>query len=255
MQARSLIWRSLPRVGLARHCTSLAVKSEAGAAQADALLDEAAQSPSELAAAEHPQSSLAQATIAALKPEGEPVPTVPLNQLEDLDGLYQSLTSPLPPQHRDRVERHQRLREVNTDPEAFWSRHEPSVESFDHLIRACGMQEQVPRARAYFEEMEIVGLTPAASTYAALIGAHARVGDVSGARAVLDMAVQEARLEPTAPMVTGLVDAIRRAGRPAEEAHAVLGLCRRLAALQQPGWPLCLPLPHRLDACRSYRWT
>ena len=101
---------------------------------------------------------------------------------------------------RSRVERHQRLREVNTDPEAFWSRHEPSVESFDHLIRACGMQAQVPRARAYFEEMEIVGLTPAASTYAALIGAHARVGDVSGARAVLDMAMQEARLEPTAPI-------------------------------------------------------
>ena len=169
MQARSLLWRSLPRVGLARHCTSLAVKSEAGAAQADALLDEAAQSPSELAAqspselaaAEHPQSPLAQATIAALKPEGEPVPTVPLDQLDDLDGLYQSLTSPLPPQHRDRVERHQRLRAVNTDPEAFWSRHEPSVESFDHLIRACGMQEQLPRARAYFEEMEFVGLTPA----------------------------------------------------------------------------------------------
>ena len=99
-----------------------------------------------------------------------------------------------------------------------------------------------------------------ASTYSALIGAHARVGDVSGARAVLDMAVQEAELEPTAPMVsglaltrtlnpdptpnsyptptpspnqvTGLVDAIRRAGRPAEEAHAVLGLCRRLGVTE-----------------------
>ena len=55
---------------------------------------------------------------------------------------------------------------------------------------------------------------------------------MSGARAVLDMAVQEARLEPTAPMVTGLVDAIRRAGRPAEEAHAVLGLCRRLGVTE-----------------------
>ena len=78
-------------------------------------------------------------------------------------GALSEQQSPLPPQHRDRVERHQRLREVNTDPEAFWSRHKPSVESFDHLIRACGMQEQVPRARAYFEEMEFVGLTPAAS--------------------------------------------------------------------------------------------
>ena len=48
-------------------------------------------------------------------------------------------------------------------------------------------------------------LDQAASTYAALIGAHARVGDVSGARAVLDMAVQEAELEPTAPMVTDLI--------------------------------------------------
>lgn len=230
MQARSLIWRALPRAGLARHCTSLAVKSEAGAA--DALLNEALPSPSELTVADHLQSPLAQATIEALKPEGEAVPIVPLDQLEDLDGLYQSLTSPLAPQHRSRLDRHQKLREVDTDPEAFWSTTAPSVESFDHLIRACGMQEQIPRARAYFDEMEFVGLTPAASTYSALIGAHARVGDVSGARAVLDMAVQEAELEPTAPMVTGLVDAIRRAGRPAEEAHAVLGLCRRLGVTE-----------------------
>ena len=230
MQARSLIWRSLPRAGRVHFCTSLAVKPDAGAA--DALLHEAAPSPSELAAVDHLQSPLAQATIEALKPEGETVPTVPLDQLEDLDGLYQSLTSPLAPQHRSRLDRHKKLREVNTDPEAFWSTSTPSVESFDHLIRACGMQEQIPRARAYFDEMEFVGLAPAtarpsnhhhpdpnpdpntnpnpyldqaASTYAALIGAHARVGDVSGARAVLDMAVQEAELEPTAPMVTDLV--------------------------------------------------
>ena len=159
MQARSLIWRALPRAGLARHCTSLAVKTEAGAA--DALLNEALPSPSELAVADHLQSPLAQATIEALKPEGEAVPIVPLDQLEDLDGLYQSLTSPLAPQHRSRLDRHQKLREVDTDPEAFWSTTAPSVESFDHLIRACGMQEQIPRARAYFDEMEFVGLTPA----------------------------------------------------------------------------------------------
>jgi pentatricopeptide repeat protein len=215
MQACSLLWRSLPRAGLVRRCTSLAIKSEAAAA--DVLVNEAAPSTSELAAADHLQSPLAQATIEALKPEGEAVPMVPLDQLEDLDGLYQSLTSPLAPQHRSRLERHQKLREVNTDPEAFWSRNTPSVESFDHLIRACGMQEQIPRARAYFDEMEFVGVAPAttrpsnhrpdpspdpntepyprpnqaASTYAALIGAHARVGDVGGARAVLDMAVQE----------------------------------------------------------------
>ena len=159
MQARSLIWRSLPRAGRARFCTSLAIKSEAGAA--DALLNEAAPSPSELAAVDHLQSPLAQATIEALKPEGETVPMVPLDQLEDLDGLYQSLTSPLAPQHRSRLDRHKKLREVNTDPEAFWSTSTPSVESFDHLIRACGMQEQIPRARAYFDEMEFVGLAPA----------------------------------------------------------------------------------------------
>ncbi len=180
---------------------------------------------------DHPQSSLAQAVTAALKPEDEPFSQVPREQLEDLDGLYQSLMSPLP-QPKTRAERHQRLRQVDTDPEAFWSTHVPSVESFDFLIRACGMQGQLARARAYFDEMAGVGIEPQPSTWSALIGAHARAGDPGGARELLDRAVQEAGVEPTAPMLTGLIDAVRRAGRPAEEAHAVLALSRRLGVTE-----------------------
>ena len=230
MRARSLIWRSLPRAGRARHCTSLATTPEGGVA--DGLLSEAAAAAALQLAADHPQSPLAQATLAALRPEDEPVPMMPLYQLEDIEGLYQSLTQPLAPQHRTRSDRHEKLRQVNTSPEAFWSQTTPSVQSFDHLIRACGMQGKLARARAYFDEMEFVGLSPEESTYSALISAHARGGDVRGARAVLDECVAHAGLEPNAPMLTGLVGAIRRAGRPAEEAHAVLGLSRRLGVTE-----------------------
>lgn len=170
-------------------------------------------------------AELTRLITAALAPKDEsPAPLPPEDLVEDLDALYDTLMSPLP-EPPTREERHDALLAVDTTPEVFWSSREPSEESFDLLIRACGMQGELAKAHAAFDAMADAGVPVSGRLFSALMDACARAGDDVAARATLRRMLASG-LPPSAPVFTGLIGAIRRAGRSAQEAHAVLERAR-----------------------------
>lgn len=203
--ARSVLPRALPH---ARRLTSSLV------------------SPTVPTAAAGRHAELTRLVTSALAPRDEsPAPSPSEGLVEDLDALYDTLMSPLP-EPPTREDRHDALLAVDTTPEIFWSSREPSEESFDLLIRACGMQGELAKAHAAFDAMADAGVPVSGRLFSALMDACARAGDDVAAKATLTRMLASG-LPPSAPVFTGLVGALRRAGRPAQEAHAVLERARR----------------------------
>ena len=172
------------------------------------------------AAREKEQSTLNNAITLALAPPSTIAVNLPESYTEDLDQLYEALTSPLK-QPPTRSERHSAHRRINTSPEAFFKRRERDADSYALLIRCLGHQRELGRAIEAIAEMRELGIPPSGNTVCALVEACARVADVAAAEEAISFAQAEG-IRLSAPMFTSLIQAHRRAGSPLSEARAVL---------------------------------
>lgn len=160
-----------------------------------------------------------EAITRSLAPAGATNVSLPASEVEDLQGLYDALTSPLP-QPPSREERTTRYASVDTEPGAFWRRHTPSVESYAYLVRCRGVQLDLAGAHAAFDQMEASGLIADTTAYAALMDACAKSADVGAAEAVLERIVG-AGVKPDAPIYTGLMQASARPAYFSVQLHVI----------------------------------
>ena len=168
----------------------------------------------------------------ALTPPSQPPVDLPPEHAEQLDGLYNALTAPLPrmPTQREKVEW---MRRVDTSSNAFFAHRSRDADGYAHLIRCLGVQGELARAHDAFDEMEAQGIRPDGRVFAALMDACARAGDVDAADAVLRR-TREAGVPLSAPLFTGLIGATRRSGAAgategaAARAEAVLARMRSM---------------------------
>jgi pentatricopeptide repeat protein len=166
-----------------------------------------------------------EAITRALAPAGVENVTLPEQQVDDLEGLYESLTQPLP-QPPSRDERVSRMASTNTSEQAFWRRRERTVEQHTHRVRCFAAKRDLAGAHAAFGQMEADGLRPDAAAFSALMDACAKCGDVPAAEAVLAQ-MRRARVRPTSPVYTSLMQAHIRAGDDPDAVVAVLGRMER----------------------------
>lgn len=166
-----------------------------------------------------------EAITRALAPAGVENVTLPDQQVDDLEGLYEALTQPLP-QPPSRDERVSRMASTDTSEQAYWRRRERTVEQHTHRVRCFAAKRDLAGAHAAFRQIEADGLRPDAAAYSALMDACAKCGDVPAAEAVV-LQMRRARVRPTSPVFTGLMRAHLRAGDGPDAAVAILGAMER----------------------------